>query len=233
MVNDYGQTMASGPAFEFPGAASLRFLKGAGFDVVPRYLPSPPLADKCEAWGLQELSDRMKLKREDRRVVGKAFRELLELLHSMRATPSLLADLRKRGTIPPELEAFLRAFYSNIAAKLMVGFPERYNAAIDSISGRLPLLPFELCSKNQLDVLLGEIRPLAALDPRASVILPVFEDAAREELLTRLDDLVNRRAWLHGWKTWLRLRLRSRKPDETSAKIDSLLLKAGIPLKLP
>jgi hypothetical protein len=60
-------------------------------------------------WLLHELSDKIKLNREDKRAAGKVLAELLDLRHSIRGLPVVLAEVRKRTTIPPEFEPAARS----------------------------------------------------------------------------------------------------------------------------
>ena len=110
-----------------------------------------PLAAVGLGWALHELSDVFKLRREDRRAAGKALAELLEVRHAIRAVPLVMGQIRERIPIPPEAEGAVRAVFASLVAKVMEGVPERYSRAIDSLSGRLPLLAFQLRAKDQLD----------------------------------------------------------------------------------
>jgi hypothetical protein len=174
-------------------------------------------------WALHELSDTIRLNREDRRVAGAVLAELLEIRNGIRAVPLVLDQIRKRAPIPAEAEAPVRSFCSTLVVQMTAGLPERFNKSVDSLAGRLPLLAFELRSKDRLDPMLNQLRALVANDPNASLLLPTIEDNLRGEFLPKIDALVLRLAWLHGWKTWIRVRWRSRTLDQISPEVKKRL----------
>ncbi len=183
-----------------------------------------PLAAVGLGWALHELSDVFKLKREDRRAAGKALAELLEVCHAIRAVPLVMAELRKRIPIPLEAEEAVRAVFASLVAKAMEGVPERYNEAIDSLSGRLPLLAFQLRAKDQLDPFLDHARAvIPPADPDASTMFRQMEDNLRQRLLPVLDRLVLKLARLHGWRTWFLVKRMLQAPDKPSSEVSDLL----------
>lgn len=191
-----------------------------------------PLVAVALGWALHELSDVVRLRREDRRVAGKALAEILELRHGVRAVPSAMNEIRKRTPIPPEAESMIRGIFAPYLSKLMEGASVRYNTAIDSLSGRLPLLAFELRSKDQFSPILEQLRAFASTDPNAAASIAAVEDNLTQQFLPLLDKLALKLAQLHGWRTWLRLRRRLKTPDDRSADLnevlDSLFKSAGI-----
>jgi hypothetical protein len=192
-----------------------------------------PVIAVVVGWLLHELSDKIRLNREDKRAAGKVLAELLDLRRSIRAIPVVLAEVRKRTKIPPEAEPAVRSFYSSMISQATAGLSERYNKAIDLLAGPLPLLAYELRSKDRLDPVLNQLRAIAAGDPNAPVLLAAIEDKLRSEVLTRMDVLVFKLAWVHGWKTWIRVRWNSRKPDEAANEVgafmDSMLRTMNVP----
>src|ERR1700722_9053697 len=117
-----------------------------------------PLIGVIVGWGLHELSDIIRLRREDKRAAGKVLAELLNLRRSIRAIPLAIDELRKVTKIPPESEHALHSFYAPIMAQATEGLSERYNAAIDLLAGPFPLLAYELRSKDRLRPFSGELR---------------------------------------------------------------------------
>jgi hypothetical protein len=192
-----------------------------------------PVIAVVVGWVLHELSDKIKLNREDKRAAGKVLAELLDLRHSIRGIPVVLAELRKRTNMPPEAEPAVRTFFSSMISQATAGLSERYNAAIDLLAGPLPLLAYQLRSKDRLHPVLDQLRAIMANDPKAPVLFAAIEDKMRSEVLTRMDALVFELAWMHGWRTWLRVRWNSRKPDEAAKEVgeflDSMLKNLNVP----
>lgn len=192
-----------------------------------------PLLAVTVGWGLHELSDAIRLRREDRRAIGRILAEVLELRHSIRAIPVVVGEIRNRIAIPIDAEPVLRNIFSSVLSQMTAGIAERYNNAIDSISGRLPLLAYELRSKDQFHPVLNHLQALAGNDPGAVVAISAIEKQLLQELLPRLQRLALRLAWLHSWKTWLHLRSSLKKPENVSALVDSMLKSAGIASPAP
>jgi len=182
-----------------------------------------PIFAVVVGWVLHELSDTIRARREDRRAAGRTLAELLDLRHLIRARVLLIKEIRSRTIVPPEAEPIIGNFISSLVGQVTQGMSDRYNKAVDSISGRDPLLAFELRSKDQLDPLMNTLRPLVGSDPAAGSKLSALENNLREELLPRLDALVYKLAWSHDWKTWVRVRWRSKNLHEASAELRSSL----------
>src|SRR5260370_27816495 len=136
--------------------------------------------------------------------------------------------------LPPEVDAFIRSSIDQILSPKLLKVEERYNEAIDSIKGRLPLLAFELRGKDALRQTFDLLRSLAASDPAATAALPTVESALAQEALPLLEELLLKLAWIHGFGTWIRLRRRLKKKEETQTELqkllESMLKAAGITL---
>lgn len=162
-------------------------------------------------WFLHELSDVVRLRREDHRAAGKVLAELLEIRHRWRSLPAYITEIQKRFALPPEAHAIIRTVISQVLSPMLVRTEQRYNEAIDSIAGRMPLLAFQLRGKDVLRPALDQLQVLAGSDPAAIAALPTVEFALTKEALPVLEELLLKLAWIHGFGTWLRLRHRLRK----------------------
>lgn len=161
-----------------------------------------PLIYVFFGWALHELSDLVKLRREDRRAIGKALSELLGLRHDINVVPLAMKLVEAHLPVPPESKSKLRPFLGSLTAPTMKGIHERYNAAVDCVAGRLPLLAFQLRSKDAAGPILQQLHTLAAGDPQAAIVLSKFEEKLVEELQPSFDDLALTLARSHGWWTW-------------------------------
>ncbi len=174
-------------------------------------------------WLLHEISDHSKIRREDRRAVGKALAELLEVCHGIRAIPQYVQDMRKKYSIAPGDVAMLR----QVLETLLPGvdqLQERYNDAIDGVSGRLPLLAFQLRSKDVFNPTFRQLRQIALQqNPEQAGLWFAFEDETLCVVLPQLDKLVLRLARLHGWLTWWRVRSTLKEPFTLPKEFEELI----------
>ena len=182
-----------------------------------------PLFSAAVGWFLHELSDTLKIRREDRRAVGEVLSELLEIRHQWRSVPAYFAEVQRRLALPPEAAAFIRTIIAQALSPMLSKTEERYNEALDSIKGRLPILAFELRGKDALRQSLDHLRSLAASDPAAVGALDSVESSLTQEALPLLEILLLKLAWIHGFDTWFRLRRRLRKKEELQNDVQKLL----------
>jgi hypothetical protein len=192
-----------------------------------------PLISVAVGWLLHEISDAIKARREDRIAVGEVLAELLEIHRHWRYLPAYLAEIKKMFAPPPEIELLLRTTIDQILSPILERMEGRYNEAIDSIKGRLPLLAFQLRGKEALRQAFDQLRSLAESDPKATAALPTVKSALTEKALPGLEMLLLKLAWIHGFRTWLGVRRLLRKkediPSEVKELLDSLLKAAGVP----
>ncbi len=200
-------------------------------DSITAYLG--PLISVAVGWFLHELSDTIKVRREDRRAVGKVLAELLEIRHQLFFLPAYLAEIEMLFALPPEIHALIRAKIVEILSPALSRAEERYNDAIDSIKGSLPLLAFKLRGKDLLRHTFNQVRSLVAADATALAAVPKVESALTQEAQPILDKLLLKIAWIHGFGTWLGVRRQFREKQGIQSDVkklfDSLLKAAGIP----
>jgi hypothetical protein len=192
-----------------------------------------PLVSAAVGWILHEMSDTIKVRREDRRAVGKVLAELLEIRHQWRSIPTYFAEIRRLIALPPEVVAVISSAVNQILAPMLSKMEERYNEAIDSIKGSLPILAFELRGKDALRSTFDQLRSLAASDAAAIAALPTVEFTLTQEAMPLLEELLLKLAWIHGLGTWIKVRRRLRKKEDTQSdagKIMEAVFKAlGMP----
>jgi hypothetical protein len=174
-------------------------------------------------WLLHEISDRLKIRREDRRAVGRALSEFLDVRHGIRAIPLYVEEIRKKYSISPQDAAMLRQVLE-IFLPGVEQLQKRYNDAIDGVSGRLPLLAFDLRSKDFLSPTLRQLRlTVLQQNPEQADLWFKFEDEALRIALPRLDRLVLSLARLHGWRTWWQVRSTLKEPFVLPKEFEELI----------
>jgi len=174
-------------------------------------------------WLLHEISDHFKIRREDRRAVGHALGEFLEVRHGIIAIPRHLEEMRKKYSIAPQDIAMLR----QVLEVLLPGVEQlqkRYNEAIDGVSGRLPLLAFELRAKDVLAPTFRQLRlTVLQQNPEQAELWFTFEQEVLRIALPRLDKMVLRLARLHGWRTWWEVKSTLKERFELPEEFEKLL----------
>jgi hypothetical protein len=198
---------------------------------ITTYLGS--LLSVAVGWFLHELSDTLKVRREDRRAVGKVLAELLEIRHQLVFLPTYLAEVQRLFALPPEAQTLIHTKIVEVLSPALSRAEEKYNDAIDSIKGSLPLLAFELRGKDLLRHSFDQVRSLVAADAAALAAMPKVESAATEEALPVLNKLLLKVAWMHGFRTWLGVRRNLRKNEDISSDVkrlfDSMLKSVAVP----
>jgi hypothetical protein len=159
--------------------------------------------------------------------------ELLEIRHQLVFLPTYLAEVQRLFALPPEAQTLIHTKIVEVLSPALSRAEEKYNDAIDSIKGSLPLLAFELRGKDLLRHSFDQVRSLVAADAAALAAMPKVESAATEEALPVLNKLLLKVAWMHGFRTWLGVRRNLRKNEDISSDVkrlfDSMLKSVAVP----
>lgn len=151
---------------------------------------------------LNELSSALRARREDRRTIGRALAEILEVRHCFAIFPTVLREIRKLSPVPIPAEAEL--FFRKIFAALIPGLESlqtRYDEAVSSVAGSFPLLAYQLRSKDAVAPYLSRVRQaLPAAAPFAEFWVKL-EDQITQRGVAALDELVLELARKHSRKT--------------------------------
>ena len=153
-------------------------------------------------FGLNELSSVIRTSREDRRTIGKALAELLEVRHHLKTLPLAIEALKASlpGPIGAHDEFMLRKaiwfFLPNTE-----GLQKRYEDAVSAVAGEFPTLAFELRSKDAIGPLIGRLRGTLPIDPKDSPLWLKMEDEVVRLSIPKLDDLIRELANLHRRST--------------------------------
>ena len=173
-----------------------------------------PLGAALFGWLLHEFSDLFKLRREDKRAVGRVLAELLEVRARLLAIPTVIEGAKKKIPLAPHDEATLRLAVGNFLPSVEQ-LQQRYNQAIDGMAGRLPMLAFRLRSRDIATPVLRQLHAFTSNDPQAAAVMVKMEDELVRRGLPQFDELALELAQLHGWRTWWRARRKLKEPVST------------------
>jgi hypothetical protein len=154
-------------------------------------------------FALNELSTLIKLRRDDRRVIGKALAELLEVRFMLLLRPTAINSLK--ASLPAVKFSAHDEFMIRKAFSFLVpdseGLHKRYDEAVSAVSGILPLLAFELRSKDIMAPVLQRMRENLPITPELAPYFIAIEDMVLETAAPKLGELIEELAKLHGWKS--------------------------------
>jgi hypothetical protein len=175
-------------------------------------------------FGLNEVSYLIRTRREDLRTISKTLAELLEVRHLLRILPLAVATLKKviPGPISAPDEVMLRhvlwTFIPNTE-----GIQKRYEEAVSAVAAFVPLLAYELRSKDAVGPILGRLRSMVPNEPGAAPMWLQFEDEIVKFSLPKLEELLLQLAKLHGRKTAKEVEALLKRPFEPPAEFEKFM----------
>ena len=155
-------------------------------------------------FALNELSYVMRTRREDRRLLGRALNELLEIRHQSKMVPTLMETLRALipAAVPATVDFELRKALREMTSNLVGDLQKRYAETVSAISGAFPVLAYELRSKDVLMPLLKMVAPFVpANDATAIEAFIKMEEEVTRVSVPVIEDLIRRVASMCGKKT--------------------------------
>jgi hypothetical protein len=173
-----------------------------------------PLAGVAVGWGLNQCGQWFVFRRDERKVIGRALTDLLEVRHRLLAIPKAVELMTVKLNLPAD---------ANAPLKMALGalFPpderlaNRYDESVSLVSGLNPILGFRLRSQDIVGPLLQRLRAVALQDnPQNVAMFSKMEDHLIHHLSPHLELLILELAWGHGWRTWWRTRERMKRPLE-------------------
>lgn len=169
---------------------------------------------------LNELSSAIRSSREDRRTIGKALAELMEVRHHLKTLPLAIEALKASlpGPITPYDEFMLRKaiwfFLPNTD-----GLQKRYEDAVSAVAGEFPMLAFDLRSKDAIGPLIGRLRGTLPIDPKDAQLWLKIEDEVVRLSIPKLDELILELAKLHRRETVKHVDAILKKPFEKPTEL--------------
>jgi hypothetical protein len=173
---------------------------------------------------LNELSYFVRTRRDDRRTISKALAELLEVRHILRSLPLAVEALKR--TLPSEIAAHeevilrrvLRTFIPNAE-----GMQERYEEAVSAVSAFLPVLAFDLRSRDMVGPFLDWLHDAGPIEPNDAPFFLKLEDEIVRQAIPKLEELIKELATIHGWKTAKEVKILLMKPSESLQEFEIFL----------
>ena len=176
-------------------------------------------------FGLNEASLFLRTRREDRRTISKTLVELLEVRHALRFLPLAVETLKK--IIPTSIAAHDEVMLRNVLWTFVVpnldGMQKRYEDAVSAVAAFLPLLAYDLRSKDMVGPLLGRLRSTVPIEPAAAPFWLKMEDEVVKFSLPKLEELIQQLAELHGVKTADDVRTRLKEAFEPPEDFEKFL----------
>jgi hypothetical protein len=154
------------------------------------------LAAVLLGWLLKEMSEYIRLRRDDCAIVGRALIYLAEVRHRLLVIPAVFEMLGKglnlscedrmtvAGIIPPPADLH-----------------GRFEVALDVISGRRPEVAFRILNKDKIEDALAFLRRIVNSTNVNPAVYEKFETQMLKEVFQNLDEAILQLAWLHGLNT--------------------------------
>src|SRR5215471_20644831 len=116
------------------------------------------VAGTLVGFALNELSYVLRGRREDKRKVGQALAELLEIRNEIRMMPEVMQTIRSLlpAPIPANAEFQIRLVFRTFIPN-PEGLRQRYNEAVTSVAGAFPLLAYDLRAKDSMTPILTQL----------------------------------------------------------------------------
>ncbi len=173
-------------------------------------------------FALAEVGQWMRGRREDRKGVGKALADLLEIRTQLMAVPLAIRELSKRLQLPPEAQTLVGHVLASWTQPELLS--KRFDEAVTCVAGVDPVLAFRMRSRDVGGAVMGRIRALSLNDPAAASLWPQVEAKFVDQGVSALNDLILDVARAHGLRTWWRVRKRLRTPVEPDSEaLDSIV----------
>lgn len=161
------------------------------------------LAGTVLGFGLNEASNLVRARRDERHRLGRVLNELLEIRSHTKMVPTLMETFKSRmpAAMPSAIDFAMRQVFRNLCSGLMQGIQQRYNQAVSEVSGAFPVLAYELRAKDILVPLFSAIAPhIPATDTTAVDLWIKMEDEMSRSTLPVLEELIRRVASMCGRK---------------------------------
>jgi hypothetical protein len=172
-------------------------------------------ASAIGAFLLNEISRRLAATAEDRKHLGCALSELLELRSRMAMMKVVREQLEAAfgGPLPPEVMPAMYMILPKIMPDDWNDFRLRYNSALTDIAGVRPVLAYNLRSKDIVAPFLERLGTAATQDAHIAQAGSWLDKMVTTQGLPVLSDGILALARKHGLKTWWEARTALKRQD--------------------
>ncbi len=167
------------------------------------------LAAALVGWLFNEASHVIRLRREERRAIGRLLSDLIIIRRHILSVKEIVKRIRELNKFSPQEELFFQIAIDQIFPK-DEGLQSRYEESSKIVIGIKPLLGFELIAQGQLLQVISRLKEISAINEETADLWE--EVGGHLEDTSQLEELINMLAWSHGWQTWLKVKRHVREP---------------------
>jgi len=165
-----------------------------------------PLIGVAVGWILNQLGQWFVFRREERKAIGKALADLLDIRHRLLGMAKAVDALSQKFGIPAEAKPMIRTVFEQFfPADTDLG--KRYNDSVGLVSASNPVLGFRLRSQDMVSPMLFQLRAAALSNgPEGGLFIAKLESELMRHMEPHFEQLITLLARQHGWVTWWRVR---------------------------
>jgi hypothetical protein len=182
---------------------------GNGFDWIAVLPVIYTLSGALGGWLLSEVSQVIRLRRDERRAIGRALTDLMLIRRHITAAKEVAKMFSQHTTFTPQEQLQAQIVANNFLPD-MENLRNRYEESVKVVSGIRPILGFSLNQQDYLLPMIERLRLFAAQDEQSSAAWPALEPHLSDT--SALDSIITELAWLHSIKTWYDVRHHLKEP---------------------
>jgi hypothetical protein len=177
------------------------------------------LAGVALGWGLNQCGQWLVFRRDERKALGRALADLLEVRHRLLALPKALEAMTSKLGMPTDAKAPLTVILGALFPR-DEGLTKRYEESVNLVAGTNPVLAYRLRSQDMVGPYLHQLRALAAQDGLQSMALfATIDEHLLRHLTPHLERLIRELAKRHGWRTRWETNKRLQEPFEVPEEL--------------
>lgn len=188
-----------------------------------------PVITLLLGWCLNSFTPIFQERRDNRKAVGKAIADLLEIRHDLYARQMAMEEIKKIGSLTPADERVIWNMFSK-ALPQPPDLSKRYDEAVTLIAASDPLLGFQLRSKDYISKV-GSILAQIEIQAGQSIsMLSEMEAQIYRAAIPHINEVVLDLSRRHGLFTWFQTRRFLKKTVAAPKEAEDLMssLKAEI-----
>lgn len=171
-------------------------------------------------------------RRDERKGIGRALADLLEIRHRLLAIPKAVEAMSSKLNVPANAQAPLKVAFGALFPPDQ-GLTKRYEESVNVVAGSNPILAYRLRSQDMVGPFLHQFRAIALQEgPQSAAMFSTIEDHLFRHLVPHLEHLIRALARQHGWKSWRETNRRLSEPFEVPEEFWEAM-RAAIPQPPP